>query len=129
MTEKGITPRGENYSQWYLDIIERAELAENSSVRGCIVIKPYGYAIWEKIQKGLDKMIKESGVENAYFPLFIPKSFLSREASHIKGFAKECAIVTHHRLKETEDGKGVEVDPESKLEEVNCKTYIRNYNV
>lgn len=117
MVEKGITPRGKNYSQWYLDIIERAELAENSSVRGCMVIKPYGYAIWEKIQKGLDKMIKESGVENAYFPLFIPKSFLSREASHIKGFAKECAIVTHHRLKETEDGKGVEVDPESKLEE------------
>ena len=117
MSNKGITPRKESYSQWYLDIIERAELAENSSVRGCMVIKPYGYAIWEKIQKGLDEMIKESGAKNAYFPIFIPKSFLSREASHVKGFAKECAIVTHHRLKDTKDGKGVEVDPDSKLEE------------
>lgn len=117
MSNKGITPREQNYSQWYLDIIEQADLAENSSVRGCMVIKPYGYAIWENIQKGLDGMIKESGVQNAYFPLFIPKSFLSREASHVKGFAKECAIVTHHRLRETEDGNGVEVDPDSKLEE------------
>jgi prolyl-tRNA synthetase len=117
MSNKGITPREQNYSQWYLDIIEQAQLAENSSVRGCMVIKPYGYAIWEKIQKGLNEMIKESGAQNAYFPLFIPKSFLSKEADHVKGFAKECAIVTHHRLKETEDGKGVEVDPNSKLEE------------
>ena len=115
--KKGITPRETSYSKWYLDIIEQAELAENSQVRGCMVIKPYGYAIWEKIQKGLDSMIKESGAKNAYFPIFIPKSFLSREASHVKGFAKECAIVTHHRLKDTKDGKGVEVDPDSKLEE------------
>lgn len=115
--KKGITPREKSYSKWYLDIIEQAELAENSPVRGCMVIKPYGYAIWEKIQKRLDGMIKESGAKNTYFPLFIPKSFLSKEADHIKGFAKECAVVTHHRLKETEDGKGVEVDPDSKLEE------------
>lgn len=117
MSKKGITPREQNYSQWYLDIIEQAELAENSSVRGSMVIKPYGYAIWEKIQHNLDRMIKESGAKNAYFPLFIPKSFLSKEASHVKGFAKECAIVTHHRLRETADGNGVEVDPDSKLEE------------
>lgn len=117
MSNKGITPKEENYSQWYLDIVEGAQLAENSSVRGCMVIKPYGYAIWENIQKGLDAMIKESGAKNAYFPIFIPKSFLSKEASHVKGFAKECAIVTHHRLRETADGKGVEVDPDSKLEE------------
>jgi prolyl-tRNA synthetase len=115
--KKGITPRKESYSKWYLDIVEQAELAENSSVRGCMVIKPYGYAIWENIQKGLDGMIKESGVKNVYFPIFIPKSFLSKEASHVKGFAKECAVVTHHRLKETEDGKGVEIDPDSKLDE------------
>ena len=99
MSNKGITPREEDYSQWYFDILERAELAENSSVRGCMVIKPYGYAIWENIQKNLDKMIKDAGVKNAYFPLFIPKSFFSKEASHVKGFAKECAIVTHYRLK------------------------------
>ncbi|MHC1716663.1 MAG: proline--tRNA ligase [Candidatus Dojkabacteria bacterium] len=117
MSNKGITPRKEDYSQWYLDIIERAELAENSSVRGCMVIKPYGYAIWENIQKNLDQMIKDSGVKNAYFPLFIPKSFFSKEASHVKGFAKECAIVTHYRLKENEAGDGVEVDEKSKLEE------------
>jgi len=115
--EKGITPRDKSYSKWYLDIIEQAQLAENSPVRGCMVIKPYGYAIWENIKEGLNAMIKGSGAQNVYFPLFIPKSFLSREASHVKGFAKECAIVTHHRLKETEDGKGVEVDPKSKLEE------------
>jgi prolyl-tRNA synthetase len=115
--KKGITPRDKSYSKWYLDIIEQAQLAENSPVRGCMVIKPYGYAIWENIKKSLDAMIKKSGAQNVYFPLFIPKSFLSKEASHVKGFAKECAIVTHHRLKETEDGKGVEVDPESKLEE------------
>jgi len=117
MSNKGITPREKSYPEWYLDVIEKADLAENSSVRGCMVIKPYGYAIWENIQKGLDGMIKESGAKNAYFPIFIPLSFLSREADHVKGFAKECAIVTHHRLKETADGKGVEVDPDSKLEE------------
>ncbi len=117
MSNKGITPRKENYSQWYLDVIERAELAENSSVRGCMVIKPYGYAIWENIQKELDQRIKDSGAKNAYFPIFIPKSFFSKEASHVKGFAKECAIVTHYRLKESEDGSGVIVDPEAKLEE------------
>ena len=114
---KGITPRKEDYSQWYLDIIDRAELAENSPVRGAMVIKPYGYAIWENIQKQLNQRIKDSGHENAYFPLFIPKSFLSKEADHVKGFAKECAVVTHYRLRETEDGKGVEVDPTSKLDE------------
>jgi len=117
MSNKGITRRDQDYSQWYLDIIERAELAENSSVRGCMVIKPYGYAIWELIQKELDKRIKKSGHKNAYFPIFIPKSFFSKEASHVKGFAKECAIVTHYRLKESEDGKGVVVDESSKLEE------------
>ena len=117
MTNKGITPREKDYSQWYLDIIERAQLAENSSVRGCMVIKPYGFAIWEKIQSELNRRIKSMGVSNAYFPLFIPKSFFSKEAEHIKGFAKECAVVTHYRLRETEDGKGVEVDPEAKLEE------------
>jgi prolyl-tRNA synthetase len=115
--KKGITPREKNYSKWYLDIIEQAQLAENSPVRGCMVMKPYGYAIWENIKKGLDAMIKDSGAQNVYFPLFIPKSFLSKEASHVKGFAKECAIVTHHRLRETADGKGVEVDPDSELEE------------
>jgi len=117
MANKGITSRTEDFSQWYLDIIERADLAENSAVRGCMVIKPYGYAIWENIQKELDRRIKESGHKNAYFPIFIPKSFFSREASHVKGFAKECAIVTHYRLKESEDGKGVVVDPDAKLEE------------
>jgi prolyl-tRNA synthetase len=117
MSNKGITPREEDYSQWYLDIIDRAELAENSPVRGSMVIKPYGYAIWENIRKELDRRIKEHGAKNAYFPLFIPKSFLSREADHVKGFAKECAIVTHYRLKEAEDGSGVVVDPEAKLEE------------
>jgi prolyl-tRNA synthetase len=115
MSNKGITPRKKDYSQWYLDVIERAELAENSPVRGAMVIKPYGYAIWENIKRELDKRIKERGAKNAYFPLFIPKSFLSKEADHVKGFAKECAIVTHYRLKETKDG--VEVDPEAKLEE------------
>jgi prolyl-tRNA synthetase len=117
MSNKGITPRSENFSQWYLDIIERADLAENSSVRGCMVIKPYGYAIWENIQKELDKRIKETGHKNAYFPLFIPKSFLTKEAEHVKGFAKECAIVTHYRLKESDDGKSVVVDEDAKLEE------------
>ncbi len=114
---KEITPRNENYSQWYLDLVLKADLAENSAVRGCMVIKPYGYAIWEKMQAQLDKMFKETGHVNAYFPLFIPKSFFSREASHVEGFAKECAVVTHYRLKNDPGGSGVVVDPEAKLEE------------
>jgi prolyl-tRNA synthetase len=113
--KKNITSRAENYSQWYLDVIEAADLAEHAAVKGCMVIKPYGYALWENFQKILDKMIKETGHKNAYFPLFIPKSFLTKEAEHVEGFAKECAIVTHHRLK-AED-KGVTVDPEAKLTE------------
>src|SRR5574344_1250855 len=114
---KELTSRSENYSQWYNDIVLKAELAENSAVRGCMVIKPYGYAIWEKMQRQLDDMFKETGHVNAYFPLFIPKSFLSREADHVEGFAKECAVVTHYRLKNNPDGSGVIVDPEAKLEE------------
>lgn len=114
---KELTPRSQDYSQWYLDLVLKADLAENSAVRGCMVIKPYGYAIWEKIQRQLDDMFKETGHVNAYFPLFIPKSFLSKEADHVEGFAKECAVVTHYRLKNDPDGKGVVVDPEAKLEE------------
>ena len=114
---KVLTTRAENYSQWYNDLVIKAELAENSDVRGCMVIKPYGYAIWEKMQAALDKMFKDTGHVNAYFPLFIPKSFLSKEASHIEGFAKECAVVTHYRLKTDEVNGGVIVDPEAKLEE------------
>jgi prolyl-tRNA synthetase, family I len=114
---KELTSRSENYSQWYNDLVIKADLAENSAVRGCMVIKPYGYAIWEKMQAELDRMFKETGHVNAYFPLFIPKSFFSREASHVEGFAKECAVVTHYRLKNSPDGKGVVVDPEAKLEE------------
>ena len=114
---KEVTPRAENYSQWYNDLIVKAELAEQSAVRGCMVIKPYGYAIWEKMQRILDDKFKATGVQNAYFPLFIPKSFFSREAEHVSGFAKECAVVTHHRLMNSPDGKGVVVDPEAKLEE------------
>lgn len=114
---KELTPREENYSQWYNDLVVKADLAENSAVRGCMVIKPYGYAIWEKMQRILDDMFKETGHQNAYFPLFIPKSFLSREADHVEGFAKECAVVTHYRLKTNPDGTGVVVDPEAKLEE------------
>ncbi|HPR31586.1 MAG TPA: proline--tRNA ligase [Prolixibacteraceae bacterium] len=114
---KEITPRSENYSQWYNDLVMKAELAENSAVRGCMVIKPYGYAIWEKMQSELDRLFKETGHVNAYFPLFIPKSFFSKEASHVEGFAKECAVVTHYRLKNDPDGKGVVVDPDAKLEE------------
>lgn len=109
--------RESNYSQWYNDIVIKADLAENSAVRGCMVIKPYGYAIWEKIQRQLDDMFKETGHVNAYFPLFIPKSFLSKEAAHVEGFAKECAVVTHYRLKNDESGKAVIVDPDAKLEE------------
>jgi prolyl-tRNA synthetase len=112
-----LTSRSENYSQWYNDLVLKADLAENSAVRGCMVIKPYGYAIWEKMQAELDRMFKETGHVNAYFPLFIPKSFLSKEAAHVEGFAKECAVVTHYRLKNSPDGKGVIVDPEAKLEE------------
>jgi len=114
---KVLTPRSENYAQWYNDVVIKAGLAENSAVRGCMVIKPYGYAIWEKIQRVLDDMFKETGHQNAYFPLFIPKSFFSKEADHVEGFAKECAVVTHYRLKNNPDGKGVVVDPEAKLEE------------
>ncbi len=114
---KDFSTRAENYSKWYNDIVQRAELAENSAVRGCMVIKPYGYAIWEKMQAAFDKMFKDTGHSNAYFPLFIPKSFFSREASHVEGFAKECAIVTHYRLKNDPDGKGVVVDEDAKLEE------------
>lgn len=114
---KSFTTREENYSQWYNDIVKKADLAENSSVRGCMVIKPYGYAIWEKVQSTLDKMFKKTGHSNAYFPIFIPKSFFSREASHVEGFAKECAVVTHYRLKNDPNGGGVVVDPDAKLEE------------
>lgn len=114
---KELTKRSENYSQWYQDLVIKADLAENSAVRGCMVIKPYGYAIWEKMQRVLDDMFKETGHVNAYFPLLIPKSFLSKEAQHVEGFAKECAVVTHYRLKNDPDGKGVVVDPAAKLEE------------
>jgi prolyl-tRNA synthetase len=114
---KNLTKRAENYSQWYNELVVKADLAEQSAVRGCMVIKPYGYAIWEKMQRQLDDMFKETGVQNAYFPLLIPKSFLSREADHVKGFAKECAVVTHYRLKSDPNGNGVIVDPEAKLEE------------
>lgn len=107
----------DDYSAWYNELVKKADLAENSAVRGCMVIKPYGYSIWEKMQGALDQMLKDTGHSNAYFPLFIPKSYLSREADHVKGFAKECAVVTHYRLKKSEDGKGVVVDPEAKLEE------------
>ena len=114
---KELTSRSESYSQWYQDLVIKADLAENSAVRGCMVIKPYGYAIWEKMQRYLDDMFKETGHVNAYFPLFIPKSFLSKEADHVEGFAKECAVVTHYRLKNNPDGSGVVVDPAAKLEE------------
>ena len=114
---KELTPRSEDYSQWYNDLVIKADLAENSAVRGCMVIKPYGYAIWEKMQRELDRMFKETGHVNAYFPLYIPKSSLSKEADHVEGFAKECAVVTHYRLKTNPDGSGVVVDPDAKLEE------------
>ncbi|GIV34017.1 MAG: proline--tRNA ligase [Chitinophagales bacterium] len=114
---KEITPRNQDYSQWYNDLVRKGGLAEHSAVRGCMVIKPYGFAIWEKMKDILDKMFKETGHSNAYFPLFIPKSFLSREAAHVEGFAKECAVVTHYRLKNDPAGKGIVVDPEARLEE------------
>ena len=114
---KDLTKRADNYSQWYNDLVVKADLAEQSAARGCMVIKPYGYAIWEKMQRQLDDMFKATGHVNAYFPLLIPKSFLSREAEHVEGFAKECAVVTHYRLKNAADGSGVVVDPSAKLEE------------
>ena len=114
---KNLTKRADNYSQWYNDLVVKADLAEQSAVRGCMVIKPYGYAIWEKMQRVLDDMFKATGHVNAYFPLLIPKSFLSREAEHVEGFAKECAVVTHHRLMNDPEGKGVVVDPAARLEE------------
>ena len=114
---KDLTKRAENYSQWYNELVVKADLAEQSAVRGCMVIKPYGYAIWEKMQHILDKMFKETGHVNAYFPLLIPKSFLSKEADHVEGFAKECAVVTHYRLKNDPEGRGVVVDPDARLEE------------
>ena len=115
--KKKLTTRSEDYAKWYNEIVQGADLAESSGVRGCMVIKPYGYAIWEKMQAELDKMFKATGHVNAYFPLFIPKSYLSKEADHVEGFAKECAIVTHYRLKNSDDGSGVVVDPDAKLEE------------
>ncbi len=114
---KGLPKRSEDYSQWYNELVKKADLAENSPVRGCMVIKPYGFAIWEKMQATLDKMFKDTGHRNAYFPIFIPKSYLSKEADHVEGFAKECAVVTHYRLKQAADGGGVVVDPEARLEE------------
>lgn len=114
---KGLPKQSENYSEWYNELVKRADLAENSAVRGCMVIKPYGYAIWEKMQRVLDDMFKATGHQNAYFPLFVPKSFLEKEEEHAEGFAKECAVVTHYRLKKNPDGKGLVVDPDAKLEE------------
>lgn len=114
---KNLPSRSENYSEWYNELVKRADLAENSAIRGCMVIKPYGFSIWEKMQRALDDMFKETGHTNAYFPLFIPKSYLSKEASHVEGFAKECAVVTHYRLKNDPNGGGVIVDPDAKLEE------------
>jgi prolyl-tRNA synthetase len=117
MSSKGIVNRSEDFSKWYNELVLKADLAEHSDVRGCMIIKPYGYAIWEKIKDQLDLMFKETGHQNAYFPLLIPKSYLSKEAAHVEGFAKECAVVTHYRLKNSEDGSGVVVDPAAKLEE------------
>ena len=114
---KNFTSRAKDYSKWYNELVVKADLAENSGVRGCMVIKPYGFAIWEKMQSELDRMFKETGHSNAYFPLFIPKSYLSKEAEHVEGFAKECAVVTHYRLKNSEDGKSIVVDPDAKLDE------------
>ena len=123
MAYQKLTPRSENYSQWYNELVVKADLAEQSAVRGCMVIKPYGYAIWERIQQSLDSRFKEQGVQNAYFPLLIPKSFLSREAEHVEGFAKECAVVTHHRLMNDPNGKGVVVDnkPDTGLNDLLCE--------
>ncbi len=123
---KELTGREDNYSQWYNDLVVKAGLAEYSAVRGCMVIKPYGYALWENMRDALDRMFKETGHENAYFPLFIPKSFFSREASHVEGFAKECAVVTHYRLMNDPKGGGVVVDPDAKLEE---ELIVRPHNL
>ena len=117
MSKKGLVKRSEDFSKWYNELVSKADLAEHSDVRGCMIIKPYGYAIWEKIKEQLDQMFKDTDHQNAYFPLFIPKSYLSKEADHVEGFAKECAVVTHYRLKNADDGQGVVVDPEAKLEE------------
>src|SRR6188508_1528267 len=114
---KEITTRAQDYSQWYNDLIIKGELADYTAVRGCMVIRPYGFALWENMRDALDKMFKDTGHVNAYFPLFIPKSFLSKEAAHVEGFAKECAVVTHYRLKNDPDGNGIIVDPDAKLEE------------
>jgi prolyl-tRNA synthetase len=114
---KGIPKRSEDYSAWYNELVKKADLAENSEVRGCMIIKPYGFSIWEKMQAALDKMFKDTGHSNAYFPLFIPKSYFTKEAAHVEGFAKECAVVTHYRLRNNADNTGIEVDPEAKLEE------------
>ena len=114
---KGVTPKSEDYSRWYTDVITKAEMADYGPVKGTMVIRPYGYSIWESIKEALDRLFKKTGHVNAYFPLFIPKSFLAKEAEHIAGFAKECAVVTHSRLKHSEDGKNIVVDPNSKLEE------------
>lgn len=114
---KGLPKRSEDYSQWYNELVKKADLAEHSPIRGCMIIKPYGFSIWEKMQSAIDKMFKDTGHSNAYFPLFVPKSYLSREADHVEGFAKECAVVTHYRLKNAEDGSGVVVDPDARLEE------------
>src|SRR5579864_6663400 len=114
---KRITPQSEDFDRWYVDTVLRAELADYTPVRGCMVIKPHGYALWENIQRALDDMFKETGHVNAYFPLFIPKSFFEREAEHVEGFAKECAVVTHHRLKKDPNGPGLIPDPDAKLEE------------
>ena len=114
---KVLAKREEDYAQWYNDLVVKADLAENSGVRGCMVIKPYGYAIWETMQSDLDRRFKETGHQNAYFPIFIPKSYFSKEADHVEGFAKECAVVTHYRLKNAEDGSGVVVDEDARLEE------------
>ena len=114
---KGVTPKSEDYARWYTDVITKAEMADYGPVKGTMVIRPYGFSVWESIKEAFDKRFKETGHVNAYFPLFIPKSFLSKEADHIEGFAKECAVVTHSRLKSAEDGSGLVVDPDSKLEE------------
>ena len=117
MSGKGLVNRSQDFSKWYNELVAKADLAEHSDVRGCMIIKPYGFAIWENMKKELDRMFKETGHQNAYFPLFIPKSYLSKEADHVEGFAKECAVVTHYRLKNADDGSGVVVDPDAKLDE------------
>ena len=126
---KELTPRSENYSQWYNDLVVKADLAENSAVRGCMVIKPYGYAIWEKIQRQLDQMFKDTGHVNAYFPLFIPKSFLSKEADHVEGFAKECAVVTHYRLKKSGRKWSCCRSCSKIRRRINCSSNFRNNNL